>query len=225
MAQDPTVPVSSTPSEEKLKVYGNVGTEHYGGYFSEESNREWREINRVELVEEMRRGDGAVSAVLRAIKSPLLSANWFIAPGSEEEKDKEIADFVEDQLFHMPFRSWKELLREILTYLDFGHSVFEKIWVMDKGKIILTDLAPRIQHSIEKWQQADGQPGIQQRVRNDANKEDIRPYFYFDIPEHKLVIFSNDKEGDDVTGISVLRSAYIHYFMKNKAYKMSAIPM
>lgn len=205
-----------------VNVYGNAGTEHYNGYFSEEPNPVWRDQRRVEIVEEMRRGDGAVKAVLSAVKSPILSTNWFIEPASDEDKDKEIASDIEQQIFNMPYRTFDDFLRESLTHLDFGHAVFEKIYMMVNGKILIADLAPRIQSSIEKWEQTDGSPGIQQMVRNDDDKGEEHT-FYFNIPWKKLLIFTNDKEGDDVTGQSVLRSAYIHYYMKNRLYKTAAI--
>jgi len=106
------------------KVFGDSGTDHYGGYFSEEPNPVWRDRQRVDMVEEMRRGDGAVKAVLNAIKSPILSTQWYMQSAGDDDKDKEISQFVEDQLFNMPMRTWDDFLRELMTYFDFGHSLF-----------------------------------------------------------------------------------------------------
>jgi hypothetical protein len=43
------------------------------------------------------------------------------------------------------------------------------------------------------------------------------------IPRNKLLIFSFDKEGGNIEGISVLRSAYKHWYYKDNLYKIDAI--
>jgi len=43
------------------------------------------------------------------------------------------------------------------------------------------------------------------------------------IPAEKLLIFSYRREGDNYAGISVLRSAYKHWYIKDKLYKFDAV--
>lgn len=43
------------------------------------------------------------------------------------------------------------------------------------------------------------------------------------IPVKKLVVFSHEPEAGDITGISVLRSAYKHWYYKDTLYKIDAI--
>jgi len=43
------------------------------------------------------------------------------------------------------------------------------------------------------------------------------------IPIKKLVVFSHEPEAGDITGISVLRSAYKHWYYKDTLYKIDAI--
>ena len=43
------------------------------------------------------------------------------------------------------------------------------------------------------------------------------------IPIEKLVVMTNDKEGGDLLGLSVLRSAYLHWYFKHKLYDIDAI--
>lgn len=216
------------PKAEAQRFEGYTGTEYYSGYFSEEENQEWRDERRVQIVEEMRSTDGAVQGVLTAVKTPILGAKLEITPYSNDPKDIEICEEVKYQLKNMPYRTFDEFLREACTYFDFGHSVFEKIWGIRKdGKIYLKDLAPRTQSSILQWQTIDKQAGITQRKRSDmiyepdeANNKDKTE---FSIPLRKLLIFTNDKEGDDLTGRSVLRSAYKHYKYKSGIYRVSAV--
>lgn len=206
------------PKEDNLtlkqltNVFGDSGTERYAGFIMEEINPKWRDEQRVDIVEEMRRSDGTVKALLNAIKAPILAAEWNV-----ECDDEEIKEFVSDCLFNMQ-RSWKDFLREALGYLDFGHYCFEIIYKIEDGRAMIADLAPRIPHSILKWQLSDGSFGITQSVRTDevtlVNAE---------IPGEKLLIFTNDKEGDDVTGQSILRPTYKHYKMKDVLYRIQGI--
>jgi len=211
-------------TKERLDRFGDAGTEYWGGFFQEEPNQLWRDDTRIDTIEEMRRGDGSIKAVLNAIKTPILATEYMIAPASDDPKDQEIADFVEENLFHMR-RSFKEFLREALGYLDFGFYPFEKIWEMREGKVILADLEPRIPHSVHKWTINSGKElGITQFIRNDQ-VHDERSTSFLEIPWNKLLVLTNDKEGDDYTGQSILRSAYIHYYIKNKIYKLQGISM
>jgi len=46
---------------------------------------------------------------------------------------------------------------------------------------------------------------------------------YINIPIDKLVVFSFDKEAGNIEGISLLRSAYKHWYYKDNLYKIDAI--
>ena len=215
---DPAAPPVPQPDELTLKqlkqIYGDSGTQRYSGFFLEEPNSQMRDDNRVTLIEEMRRTDGSVKAALNAIKTPILATDWRI-----EGEDPKIVEFVEEQLFHMKHRTWKDFLREACAFFDFGHYVFEIIWDVDKdNNIILCDLAPRIPRSIFRWKMSNGEPGIRQIIRTD----DFHKSFA-EIPMQKLLVLTNDKEGDDITGQSILRAAYKHYKFKDTLYRIQGI--
>ncbi|HEB41829.1 MAG TPA: hypothetical protein ENI08_02295 [Candidatus Dependentiae bacterium] len=205
-------------------ILGDSGTTRYSGFFSEEPNTQWRDEQRVDNVEEMRRTDGTVQAALLAIKTPMLSVEWFI-----EGDDEKIVEFVENSLFNMK-RTWKDFLREALTHCDFGHSVFELVWEQRPEGIVIADLEPRIQRSIFKWQTLDGTPGVTQQIRTDEHKDDPKNENHglavssqVSIPMEKLLILTNEKEGDDLTGRSVLRAAFKHYKFKDILYRVQGI--
>lgn len=202
-------------SREQLQtVFGDSGTERFNGYLTEEPNIKWRDTRRVENVEEMRRTDGSVKAVLNAMKAPIISAKWDVI-GEDEEK----VQFVKDNVFNLQSgRCWSDLLKEQLTFFDFGYSVFELVWGVQNGRLVLVDIAPRIQRSIKKFQMDDGGAGVKQRIYTDQH-----PTRYANIPMEKLLILTNDKEGDDVTGQSVLRAAYKHYKYKDVLYRIQGI--
>lgn len=206
---------SQTIIKNLTKTFGDSGTQRYSGFFLEEPNSQWRDEQRVDIVEEMRRSDGAIKAVLNAIKAPMLAAEWYI-----EAQDEKMKKFVDDNLFHMK-RTWKDFQREAFSYMDFGHYCFELIFEKNKqGGFTLSDLAPRIPRSILKWEISDGKPGITQILRtNDSEIEGSMA----EIPLSKLLVLTNDKEGDDITGQSILRAAYKHYKYKDILYRIQGI--
>lgn len=199
--------------EQITKTLGDSGTQRYSGFFLEEPNTQWRDEQRVDMVEEMRRSDGAVKAVLNGIKAPMLAAEWYI-----ESKDKKMKEWVESNLFRMK-RTWKDFLREALAYMDFGHYCFELIFEKSSNGIRLADLAPRIPRSILKWQIKDEKPGITQILRTNESEVGTTA----EIPLSKLLVLTNDKEGDDITGQSILRAAYKHYKYKDVLYRIQGI--
>ena len=212
-ALNPPVPAPMLPI-----IIGDTGTMRYGGFFYEDYDAEWADVQRrVAIVEQMRRGDAQVAMLLKACKAPILAAEWDVKVDSEDPKHKEQEEFIRKNIFGMK-RPWKNFLRQALTSIDFGFSVFEICLEMKQGRFWLKDLAPRIQHSIYRWKLSDGTHGITQLLRTDEAQNT-----YVEIPINKLCIFTHDQEGDDITGIPVLRYAFKHWFLKNNLYQISAI--
>lgn len=80
--------------------------------------------------ERMIRNDAQVRASLRACKAPVLGGEWFLDPASNSETDKDVAEFVEFNLFNMSI-PWNSVLEEILRMFEFGVSIFEKVFKVD----------------------------------------------------------------------------------------------
>lgn len=168
----------------------------------------------IDTYEEMRRSDGTVKSALLAVMLPILAAKWRVDPASNSPEDKKIAEDVWYKLTHMS-RSFHDTLREALNYLTFGRYLFEIIWKLeDDGSIGIKKLAPRMPKTVRAWAMKDGGDGIQQLTQGGQ---------LVDIPIEKLLIFVNDKEGDNWEGISILRAAYKHYHMKTTLEKIDVI--
>jgi len=209
--------VTKATLQNLMQVLGDSGTHRYSGMFYEEYSNEFRGTKRIDTIEKMRRGDGAIRGLLTAIKSPILRSEWSVESEDTTPKGEEIRAFVEKCLFGM-HRTWKDFLREALAYLDFGFYTFELIWEKRDGRIVLIDLAPRIPASIERWKLKDGRFGIVQRLLTDEVKQ-----YEVEIPAEKLLLLTNEKEGDDVTGQSILRAAHKHWYYKNGLYSIASI--
>lgn len=173
--------------------------------------------NLIDVVNQMRWSDASVQLALLTISLPILSADWDIVPASEDSQDIEVAEFVKSALFEKI--SWEDNLRQALLMLPYGFQVFELIYKYDEdGKIIWRKWAPRMPKTIEKWNTEKGElKSITQTFYQEGNYETV------EIPKEKLLIFVNQKEGDNYRGTSVLRQAYKHWYFRDKYYKIDAI--
>lgn len=194
---------------------GQSGTILIGGFLSQtDYNAGLTGFQALDSYDQMRKGDATVKAALLAVTLPIIGANWRMDPASDSAQDKDIADFVWDQLNGMT-RSFEEFMREAFLFLPFGHYLFEIIYQLTPdGKIGLKKLAPRLPKTVQKWQTSTGDDGITQFLPNGHTA---------DIPMEKLVVFVNEKEGDNWEGISLLRSAWKHWHMKDTLYKIDVI--
>lgn len=189
---------------------------------------------------DMKRADGTVRGALRLLKTPIQAARWFIEPASDSTVDKSIAEFVEKNLFVELSQPWSRFIEDALLMCDFGYMAFEKVWDYNKdGKLIISKLAPRHPLDIQDWVwDENGGPdafimepisilGTDTVPRNfnlptsNGYTTGIDPKIT--IPIQKALIFTLEQEAGDLRGISILRSAYKHYFYKDTLYKIDAI--
>lgn len=195
---------------------------------------------------DMKRADGTVRGALRLLKTPVMAARWFVESASDSTIDKNIAEFVEKTLMIELNVPWSRIIEDALLMCDFGHMIFEKVFDTVNGKTKLIKLAPRHPMDVREWiwdenggpagvvmetampallNRPYGQPfptyGNAQNPFGDANGR-IEPQEVF-IPIQKLVVFVLEQEAGDLRGISILRSAYKHYYYKDTMYKIDAI--
>jgi len=230
------VKTSNTPQEVEKVTSPQVlvnelwasGTKIFGGWIMEEYNPELTGWTGLKKYDEMRKSDAQIFATLLAMELPIRSTLWSIEPGETEQADGEyiitdqdyiISNFVEKALFEKMEITWDDFLRQVLTMLPFGFSLFEKVFKFDGDKIVLKKLAQRLPWSIMKWETADHQAGVQQSLWTQAPNGNSMP----SIPADKLVRFTFRQEWDNYEGVSVLRSAYKHWFIKDALYKFDAV--
>lgn len=203
----------------KGEELGQSGTSIFNGYITDEDYvPELSGTDAIVTYEKMRKSDGVIKASLLACELPIRAANWFIEPASDDEKDKEIADFVSDNLFNQMTITWDDFLRQALLMLPFGFMVFEKVFasINFEGKEMIgwRKFAPRLPATILKWKTEAGEDGVTQSLPTGGN---------ISIPIEKLLVFTHNKEGDNWLGVSVLRNAYRSWFMKSHIEKINAI--
>lgn len=181
----------------------------------------------------MVRDDATVRVSLRAGKSPVLGANFFIDPFDDNPQNLAIKEFVEFNLFYGMTTSWIRVLEQVLTMYEYGKSVFEPVWELREWApkkttaganrrqyTMLRKLAYRPNSTITKVNYDDnGGPISITHLAVDAKGKSKS----VDIPIEKLVVFTFDQQGGGIEGMSILRSAYKHWIYKDKFYLIDAI--
>ncbi len=169
------------------------------------------------IYETMRRSDYQVGAVLSAITLPIRQADYFVEPGSDKSKDKKIAKILEDALLHGMTQPWDDTVRHALLMLPFGFSPLEKVYEYRDGLVLPRKLDPRLPTSVIRWDMNAAKTSLEYMVQRDTDGQEIK------IPIEKLLVFTCQKEGDNWEGISLLRTAYKAWYIKDKLEKINAI--
>ena len=169
------------------------------------------------IYDKMRRGDHQVQAVLQAIMLPILQADYYMKPGSEDEGDKKIAGLLQRALMEQMAMTWKDTVRHAMLMFPFGFSGLEKVYEYRDGLVLPRKLAPRLPQSVSYWKYDQKSKRITHMVQRDPVGTE------FPIPLEKLLIFTCEKEGDHWEGISLLRSAFKAWYIKDALEKTNAI--
>lgn len=207
----------------QLGEYGVHGTPIFAGQILEDPASKFQLLSQaLKIYEEMRRTDGTVQAILLSLELPIIQAEWYLEPASQDPVDLKIAALLGWNLFQGMTVSWREVLRQALGMHWAGFSVFEKVFEpkYQDGEFFVgwRKLATRLQNTITRWDvdEAGGPRGLfqQKPVGGEVN-----------IPIWKLLLFTNRKEGGNLQGLSFLRAAYKHWFIKDKLYRLWAITL
>lgn len=204
-----------------LRELGTTSLSPFTASLREEYNSELRDAQGLIKYDRMRKSDGTVRGTLRQLKTPVLGARWFVEAASDSDQDKRIARFVEDCLFNYMSVSFTQVLTEALLMAEFGYYMFEKVFeyrvVNGQLRVVWRKLAPRHPMDVKEWHyDANGGPKAVEMYGYGV-REDVK------IPIEKMLVFTFDREAGDMRGISVLRSAYKHWYYKEQLYKIDAI--
>jgi len=191
--------------------YG-YGTLNTGEYISKLVGRRGTDI-----YNEMRRSDPQVQAVLKALVLPIRKAHYYVEPATDKSKDVEIAEVIGKNIFEQMSLTWDDTLRHFLLMLPFGFSIMEKVWHVKDDLFQIKKLAPRLPLSVVRWDYEKDKRTLRGPVQQDT---DGKEYL---LPIEKILVFSNEREGDNWEGISVLRPAYKPWYMKNKLEVINGI--
>ena len=160
---------------------------------------------------QMSRGDTQCGMILKVHKNPILSASWGISEPEDASNDEKLAiEVLNSWLFDSCNTSFDTTLGQILSFLEYGYSCFERTWEVFqfKGtKYFAPTLHQRLQTSIENIY--PDRHIIQQSTISKG---------LVDIPFEFLTFFILNQQGEDMRGESILRNAY-YSFKKKKIYE------
>lgn len=183
----------------------------------------------------MTRSDASVRSSLRAGKTPVLGAEYFMEPFSKDPEDLAINEFVDFNIFSGTTITFLKTLEQVLKMYESpkGNSVFEPAWEIRewapklstpganrRNYTMLRKLGYRPSSTITEFMYDDngGPAGVKHNAqRADNTIEEV------EIPIDKLVIFTFDPDGGGIEGTSILRSAYRHWFYKDHFYKIDGV--
>jgi hypothetical protein len=163
------------------------------------------------------RQDPQVKACLLVLKLPLLQVDFNINADSDD--GKKIARWVESRIYDMD-DSMQYYMREMLTALDFGRSITEKVWALRTVSVDPDEENSREEQMVIPLKLKTYDPrsltfklnpktlkleGVIQRRKNGQE---------ITIPSDKLLIYSHEKEFGDYNGLSVLKAAYKPWIIK-----------
>lgn len=181
----------------------------------------------LEIYSKMREDD-QVKAVLTMKKYARMMTSWEIQPASQDAIDVELAEFVKTNFDNIA-GTFEDCLLNILTALDYGFSVTEKLWYrIEKGKfagkIGLKGLKTRepFYYGFESDVFGNLKPDgllylgptpidLKNQVENQIAS---KGQFGYRLPIDKFIVYSYNKEFSNWYGRSDLRSAYRSWWSK-----------
>jgi hypothetical protein len=180
---------------------------------------------------EMEDGDTTVDVSMRAVKTPIMGATFFMQPFDDTPMSKDIAEFCRFNIFEGTARPFIMILDDVLRMFNDGWSVLEQVFetrewaprrsgANRKNYTMLKKLAARPALTIKDIVYDDnGGPVsiIQNAIRADGRIDEV------DIKVEKLLLFTFGGIGGDLMGKSLLRTAYQPWYFKKELYKIDAI--
>ncbi|AGE60849.1 hypothetical protein ANDROMEDA_10 [Bacillus phage Andromeda] len=155
--------------------------------------------------------DGQVKSALDMIKLSA-TAKGFTVTGDDDES-KKYADFINEN-FEMIRGNMEDVLKEIMTALEYGYSCTEKVFEYKNGKIMLKKLKTLDPYSVAgKTDRFGDLVYVKQRIGSKTIK----------IPADKVLWYAHQKRFGNIYGQSRLRTVYKHWFIKDKMYRFANI--
>jgi len=199
--------------EELTHQRARVGGEWKTVYFGKEPT--------LDHIYEMRT-DPFIKIGLSIVKHPLQRVDWTITALNPHEKlPDDIKQLIEDNLRAI----WNKFMANMLTGIDFGYSLFEKVYKKKNGYLIYDRLVPLRPDDVELYSNA--LTGELSRIKQFPlvlpahAKQELKKAAEEGIPilGEKLFMYSHKKEFNDIRGESRLVGVYPFWLMSHDMYK------
>lgn len=162
-------------------------------------------LRQMELFEEMEEKDPHLFSQLQTRKNAVTGLDYEIIPFSDDEADKEIAEFVKQEIESL--ENFEDVLMDLLDAIGKGIAISEIIWAYDEGKVTIQDIKWRHQKRLF-WDE------------NDILKITTKDFpSGIEIPENKFIIHRYKAKSGHPARAGVLRVVAWMYLFKNYGLK------
>lgn len=191
--------------------------------------------------------DSTVDVSVRAWKTPVLGAEFFVDAYSDSPLDAEVAQFVWSNLAGGMDSPLIDGLQDILRMCEDGYSILEKVyenreWTPavtatasagstatpasgssfrnTKVFTMLKSLGYRAPSTVTDIEYDDNGNLVQitqNAIQADKTSKEVQ------LKADKLIVFTLNRKGGDITGKSLLRTAYPSWYYKTRLYRIDAI--
>ena len=223
------------PSQPPTAPRGASGRAHYAGYLQlEELNAELQGIRGLQKFDEMVRTDADMRHVVLLVCNPVTSQPWSVEPfggDDAEDRDHKCAAALKWALFdHMRPGLTGHLAEALPLLVRSGFAPFEQMWetAEHEGRTLLVPrkLGLRLPRTIQRWHQDEygDLVSIDQYVPGWTATGPGGSYSpWVNLPAEDLVYYRVGAEGDNWEGTSMIRSAFKHWYLKDKIERLDAI--
>jgi hypothetical protein len=211
------------------KRVGAVGTEIGVNFYDQDYLAVLNDFEtRFDKYHRMSISDPVIKGLLRAVKNPIIGASWGLSYDLPEndltDQQKQILEYLNQVLFiDNKYLSFK--LIEIMSFVEHGWSVFEKVFnrrqTQSLGTYLSVDLEIRLQKSL-RWLVFNDEKNPD-RVTAINQQTSINNVVDVDLPLEKLLVFTLEKKGNDITGEGMMRAIYKPWTQKDFIERMHMI--
>ena len=159
-------------------------------------------LRQMELFEEMEEKDPHLFSQLQTRKNAVTGLDFEIIPFSDDPRDKEIADFVKEQIDGI--ESFEDVETDLLDAIGKGFAVSEIMWGYDEGRVVVKEIRSRHQKRFF-WDSADDSF----KVRTKDAPEGVL------LPGNKFIVHKYKARSGHTSRAGILRVVCWMYLFKN----------
>lgn len=159
-------------------------------------------LRQMELFEEMEEKDPHLFSQLQTRKNAVTGLDYEIIPFGDSPKDKEIADFIREQINSI--ESFEDVETDLLDAIGKGFAVSEILWGYDEGHIVVLDIKSRHQKRFF-WDTLDDSFKVRTKDAPDG----------VCLPANKFIVHKYKARSGHTSRAGILRVVAWMYLFKN----------
>jgi len=210
-------------------VIGSSGLKKDAGVINEEFHPKLKGEFGPKLYREMSDNSSVIGSIAFVIEALVRQVEWRVEPADATSEALEQAEFVESCLIDMDV-TFEDFMSEVLSFLPYGWSYFEKVFKLRKGpnddktinsrfedgKIGWRNLALRAQDTLERWE-FDTDDELLGMKQTHGDGEAVL------VPIDKSILFRTKITKNNPEGRSIYRNAVVDYFFLKRIGEIEAI--